>query len=297
MKKFLTCILALVLAIGCVGCAFAAEDADVQAIMAEFDLTTEDIEFVTNIFKQINEGNTPKLVYEKAYYYPIELKLAKLGAAMGNGELCKWVGEIYQGGHVEGVSEAEAVEIAFQWWEKAATELNMPGGWTNMGLVYQHSSVPGGGKLYGNVEKDNAKALEMFLRAYEEGDTKAPRYIALLYHNGEGVEQNPVEAARFFQIACDLGDTTAHWYLGDYYYNGTGVEQDYAKAKALYERAAASAKATPPGVKQSRYALGVMYEQGVGVEADLETAISWYKGAAEANYEPALEALERLGVK
>ena len=114
MKRIMTLVLALVLALGCIFTALA-EETDMAGIMAEYDLTAEDIEYVANIVKQLNEGNDPHLE-SKGGYYDIELKLAKLGAAMGNGELAKWVGEIYQGGNVEGVDEAEAVGIAIEWW-------------------------------------------------------------------------------------------------------------------------------------------------------------------------------------
>ena len=294
MKRIMTLVLALVLALGCIFTALA-EETDMAGIMAEYDLTAEDIEYVANIFKQLNEGNDPHLE-SKGGYYDIELKLAKLGAAMGIGELAKWVGEIYQGGNVEGVDEAEAVEIAIEWWQKAA-ELGVPNGLTDIGLLYAHSGVPGGGKLFGNIEEDPAKAMEYYLAGFEAGDSKAARYIAMAYDSGNGVEQNYEEAAKYFSIATELNDTTAFWYLGDYYFNGTGVEQDYAKAAELYAVCAGAAKATPPGVKQSRYQLGVMYEQGLGVEQNLDTAIEYYKGSAEAEYEPALEALARLGVE
>ena len=279
------------------GNAAANEDSssyDMTQVMAAYGLTAEDIQNVANVYKQLNEGNDPHLDSEEGYY-DIELKLAMLGADMGNGELAKWVGEIYQGGNVEGVEEAEAVDIAITWFEKAA-ELGVPNGWTDIGLLYAHSSIPGGGTAYGNVEFDMEKAVEYYKKGFDEGDSKAARYIALVYHNGDGIEQNYEEAAKWFEIAADRGDTTAFWYLGDYYYNGTGVEQDYAKAIELYLVPAESAKPTPPGVKQSRYALGTMYEDGVGVEQNLDTAIEWYLRSAEANYEPALEALERLGV-
>ena len=297
MKKLFYLFLAITLMLSYSTLALAedtSDGGDAEAVLSEYDLTSEDVEYIANIFKQLNEGNDPHLE-SGANYYEIELKLAKLGAALGNGELAKWVGEIYQGGHVEGVEEAEAVNIAIEWFQKAA-DLGVPNGLTDIGLLYAHSGIPGGGKNFGDIELDLEKAMEYYQMGFDAGDNKAARYIALAYHNGEGAEQDYEEAAKYFTIATELGDATAFWYLGDYYYNGTGVEQDYQKAMELYEVVANQAKATPPGVKQARYALGTMYEDGVGVDQDLDTAIYWYQRSAEAEYEPALEALERLGV-
>lgn len=260
-------------------------------VLSDYAITVDDLEFVANIFKQVNEGNDPHLT--GGDWYDIELRLAKAAAVLGSGDAALWVGEIYQAGHVEGIEENEAVETAIEWWQ-LAIENGQPRGWVNIGLLYAHGSVPGGGRLHGDIELDYAKALEYYLIAYELGDTKAPRYIALIYHNGQGTDVDNAEAAKFFQLAVDEGDSTAFWYLADYYANGLGVEQDYDKAIELYTVVANGEKTSPPGVKQSRHALGQIYEEGLGVEPDLEQAIYWYEFAAEAGYEDSIAALERL---
>ena len=45
----------------------------------------------------------------------------------------------------------------------------MPNGLTDIGLLYAHSGVPGGGKLFGNIEEDPAKAMEYYLAGFEAG--------------------------------------------------------------------------------------------------------------------------------
>ena len=50
----------------------------------------------------------------------------------------------------------------------------------------------------------------------------------------------------------------------------------------------------------SQYHLGVIYEQGIGVKPDMEEAIRWYRISAQRGdkiAKPAMDALERLGVK
>ncbi len=264
---------------------------DIPDVLRANEITADDLEFVANVFKQVNEGNDPGLT--GGNWYDIELKFARAAAMLGADDAALWVGEIYQAGQVEGVEEGEAVQTAIEWWQ-TAIENGQPRGWVNIGLLYAHGSVPGGGKLHGDIELDYEKALEYYLKAFELGDTKAPRYIALMYHNGQGAEQNYAEAVKYFEAATEAGDSTAFWYLADYYANGWGVEQDYAKAAELYLVVASGTKTSPPGVKQSRYALGQLYEEGLGVEQDMEQAIYWYKEAAEAGYEDAIAALKRL---
>ncbi len=289
-RKIIAAILAVGMSISCfAGAAFASENEEASNaadLMAEYEITSEDVEFVANIFKQINEGNDPGLT--ETDYYDMELKLAKLGADMGNGELALWVGEIYQGGHVDGVSENEAIEIAFDWWERAV-ELGQPRGWTNIGLIYAHRTVPGGGDNFGDIELDQDTALEYLKKADDAGDTKAPRYIAFTYEDAEDYEN----ALAYYLKAAELGDTTANYYVGKYYYEGLGTDVDY-EAALEYLTAAASSEKNVPGVSDARYLLGVMYENGDGVDADLDTAVEWYEGAAEFGSEDAETALARL---
>ncbi len=266
-------------------------DASVRGSMDSFDISSEDIEYIANIFKQINEGNDPGLT-EGEDYYPQELKLAKLGAALGNGELALWVGEIYQGGHVEGISEDEAIEIAIEWWNKA-TELGQPRGLTDIGLLYAHKSVPGGGENFGNIEQDDTLALDYFTQACEAGDTKAPRYLAQFYEAGRGSEVNYEKALEYYLIAAELGDITALGSVGAYYLEGKGCDVDYKKAIEYLTKAATNKKVVP-GVAEARYNLGRIYEEGLGVEEDLDQAIEWYNSAAEEGNEEAKKALENL---
>ena len=289
MKRILGIILALTVFMVLFSATAVAED--IGSMMAEYDLTAEDVQFVANIFKQINEGNDPHLDME-GNYYDIELKLAKLGAAMGSGELALWVGEIYQGGNVPEVEQSEAIQTAIEWWEKAV-ELGQPRGWTNIGLLYAHKSIPGGGENFGDIEQDDEKALEYLTMACDEGDMKAPRYLAQFYEAGRGSEVNYEKALEYYLIAAGYGDITAKTSAGNLYFEGKGTELDYAKALELYTDAGSSEKVVP-GVAQARYQLGLMYEQGLGVDADLNKAIEWYQFASEAGYEDADAALARL---
>ena len=266
-------------------------ESDISVYLSEFDITVDDIEYVANIFKQTNEGNDNGL-YEGDDYYEQELKYAKLGAAMGNGELALWVGEIYQGMHVEGLTEEESVETAIEWWNKA-NDMGQPRGLTDIGLLYAHNKVPGGGEYFGNIEQDDAKAIEYFTEACELGDIKAPRYLAQFYEAGRGCEVDYSKALEYYTIAADLDDITAQECVGEYYLEGKGTDVDYDKALEYFTKAATSEKVVP-GVAEARYYLGNMYENGLGVEKNVDEAIKWYTSAADEGNEDASKALESL---
>lgn len=264
----------------------AANGDDASSFLGQYDLSGDDILAIANVFKQTNEGNDPGL--EGNDWYGTELKLARLAADMGVGEAALWVGEIYQGGHVDGVNESEAVRTAMEWWEKAV-KLGQPRGWTDIGLLYAHKNIPGGGALFGDIKEDTDKSLEYLQKADEAGDTKAPRYLAQVYEAAEDYKN----AAVYYKKAADLGDITANYSLGALYEEGKGVDQDYTEAVKWYTAAAQSEKVVP-GVAEARYALGCLYEKGLGVDQDLETAKTWYQSAADAGNKDAAAALERL---
>ena len=289
MKKMIVLAMAAAMAAGCTMTGYAAEEteqADVAQVLAGYDITPQDVQFIANIFKQYNEGNDLGLKAED--YYDTELKLAKMGADMGIGELALWVGEIYQGGHVEGISEAEAINTAIEWWEKAA-DLGQPRGWTNIGLLYEHNTIPGGGSLFGDIEVDMDKAVEYITRADEAGDTKAPRYLGFLYESAEDYEN----ALAYFEKAAGIGDVTANYYAGKYYLEGLGTELNYETAIEYLNKAASNEKVVP-GVANARYLMGTIYENGYGVEADTAKAAEWYQQAADNGSEEAKAALENL---
>lgn len=61
---------------------------------------------------------------------------------------------------------------------------------------------------------------------------KAPRYLGLMYLNGEGVAQNVQTAFAYFTQAAEAGDITGQYWLGYCYENGVGTEKDMTQACA-----------------------------------------------------------------
>lgn len=131
------------------------------------------------------------------------------------------------------------------------------------------------------LEVDYDMALEYLQKATDAGDGKAPRYIGLMYAEGQGVDVDDAKASEYFQIGTDNGDISSMYYLGRCYEFGKGVEVDYEKAMELYQKAAERGDRT---AAVGMLGIASLYEHGRGVEENLDTAKEWYDKAAEAEY-------------
>jgi hypothetical protein len=79
--------------------------------------------------------------------------------------------------------------------------------------------------------------------------------------------------------------------LGWMYERGRGVEKNLTEAFHLFKESA------DQGNPYGQMNLGLMYENGTGVQQDMQQAINWYHLAAAQGSEPAIAALQRLGIK
>lgn len=86
--------------------------------------------------------------------------------------------------------------------------------------------------------KNYAQATPLFEQAMAAGDMKAPRYIGLMYLNGEGRAKNVNQAFAAFSEGAKRGDITSQYWLGYLYENGIGVARDLAQARAWYTTSA-----------------------------------------------------------
>ncbi len=163
-------------------------------------------------------------------------------------------------------------------WDKWGIAFGNDRSYTNLGILY----LNGWG-----VEQDYEKAASLFSEGTERGDMKAPRYLGLMYRDGQITGSPDISnAVKYFEIGIDRGDISSMFYLGKFYEAGTGVEKDERKAFELYSRSAAHG-GTP--ASPAMHALGRCYEDGIGVEADTEQAAYWYALAEENGYTPEKE--------
>ena len=69
-----------------------------------------------------------------------------------------------------------------------------------MGLWYRYDS--------GCLKLDDAKAVEWFRRAAEQGHIDAHWELGRMYHLGYGIDQDDKEAARWLRLAAEPGSFT-----------------------------------------------------------------------------------------
>ena len=92
------------------------------------------------------------------------------------------------------------VTKAFEWWERASG-CGHAEATRQLALSYEYGL---------GVEKNKAKALELYLKAAELGEQGAAYQLGVIYHCGRcGVAVNKTEALKWYRVAVELGDTYA----------------------------------------------------------------------------------------
>ena len=123
--------------------------------------------------------------------------------------------------------------------------------------------------------QDQAKAMELYRLAAEQGCVMAQTVLGWKYTFGHGVHRDDVEALHWFRRAADQGYSTAQYGLAFMYRFGRGVARDDAEAVRLYHLAAEN------GNRQARDTLGYLYATGECVTKDEVEALRHYRIAAE----------------
>lgn len=127
-------------------------------------------------------------------------------------------------------------------------------------------------------KKDYAKAITIFRKLADMGNSVAQDYIGWMYQHGYGVEKNFTEAVKWYRLGAEQGLADAQYDLGDMYYNGYGVEKNYAEALKWYKKSA------DQGYRSAENSMGLMYLYGHGVPENDGEALKWFKKSAEQGY-------------
>ncbi len=125
------------------------------------------------------------------------------------------------------------------------------------------------------IEKDLARARDLFQRAAGKGHASAQVALGYLYATGNGVSSDPVEALRWYRLAADKGDATGRYNVGTKYDQGLGCPQDSAEAFRWYSLAAEQ------GLAPAQYNVANMLNTGQGVAEDVDAALGWFRRAAD----------------
>src|SRR6202521_2049432 len=79
-------------------------------------------------------------------------------------------------------------------------------------------------------QRAQAKSPPELRKLAAQGDADAQWQMGVRYHNGEGVPRDDAQAMQWFLRAAEQGHATAQATLGAYYWAGRGVPQDSSKA-------------------------------------------------------------------
>lgn len=213
--------------------------------------------------------------------------------------------------YVTGKGVTKNVKKAIEWYEKAVAQDSVEA-MHDLGWVYAEISEV--------KERDEVKAVEMFLKAAKKGFAPAQNKLALMYLTGRGVAKDARKAVEWYRKAAEQGYAPAQYNMGLQYASGEGVEAINAKealswflkaAKQGHLNAQFNAACTYYEEKQNRLAaewwqraaekgdapsicnIGDMYAQGEGVAKDIAKAVMLYTMAAKAGSTVAASNLER----
>ncbi|MHA1563900.1 MAG: trypsin-like peptidase domain-containing protein, partial [Alphaproteobacteria bacterium] len=134
-------------------------------------------------------------------------------------------------------------------------------------------------------------ALAAWQPAAARGDVNAQLGLAVIYHDGLGVDQDLSTAALWFRRAADQGLAEAQFNLGVLLYSGRGVAPDPVEAARWYILAG------DQGHGEANYYLGTMYVAGLGVGPDNLAAYRRFELAVDQSRASGETALNRLAVQ
>jgi len=102
------------------------------------------------------------------------------------------------------------------------------------------ASVPYDQGLAAAGEGDYAKALKLYQKAADMGNSSGIMNIGVLYYQGQGVPKDEAKAVELFRKAADMGNANAMSNLGTCYATGNGVQKDLKKAVEWFKKAVAN---------------------------------------------------------
>ncbi len=124
--------------------------------------------------------------------------------------------------YAEGRGTQKNIEKAISYYEKAASN-GLPDAMNNLGLLYR------------NEVKDYAKSIVWFEKAINTGySSEAMTNLGIMYHEGEGGNQDYGAAKLLFEQASSKGDNMAMMLLADMYLKGEGGIVDYKRSVELF---------------------------------------------------------------
>ena len=126
-------------------------------------------------------------------------------------------------------------------------------------------------------EKNDAIALEWFLKATEQNYPLAFWHVSKAYHEGyDNVPKDMDKARNYLEKGAELGDATCQWILGgNFHFGEDGYPVNAQKAVFWLERAANKKHIT------AMRELGDIYREGTITKRNMTKALEWYNKASD----------------
>src|SRR5205823_5765663 len=136
--------------------------------------------------------------------------------------------------------------------------------------------------------KDEKRGVDLVREAADAGDTRAIDLLGDCYTHGTGVKTDYAEALRLFSRAAEKGNLRALGNLGVLYMTGRGLASPNPKKAAdLFEKGARA------GESSCMFNFAQCLEEGIGVGKNGLQAQAWYRKAAEAGEDRAIDYCRR----
>ena len=87
------------------------------------------------------------------------------------------------------------------------------------------------------MARDDRRAVALFRRAADAGDSRGQVHLAWMYLQGRGIDQDPAATVAWYRRAAERGAVDAQLNLAWHYQTGVGVTADPEIATAWLRRA------------------------------------------------------------
>ena len=124
-------------------------------------------------------------------------------------------------------------------------------------------------------KRGDPECIDWYIKAYQNGDSDAPYYLARIYLAGEIVPRNNSLGIEYYEKGISMGDRDSMLGLAVCLLKGEVVPQDKYRAAELMRQSAELGNATAASNMVK------LYRDGEGVEANIQTALEWAFKAAE----------------
>jgi len=140
------------------------------------------------------------------------------------------------------------------------------------------------------LDQNSETAFWYYLEAAKAGNLQAMYIVGCDYYDGKIIDQDGEEAVRWLQIPAENDHSRAQFILAECYRKGLGVTKDATKAVSYYEKAAFNefSRAYEP--------LAECYYEGEGIPQDYNKAAEYFlKAEASADSHCTIKAISTLG--